>query len=214
MAEIRIIYAEPPELIVFSIKPHNSFYTLKHKSTAIEKSDILLDSDGNNMNVANIDEWVRLHTSNNHSVTTLSDLAEAFKDGYSKAYGIEDILDCGQIVFHIIKDLLYYGGYASKYADVFDIESIPASLLRERLRDEVRNSHENISPKRVARFINVCLHNGLNDTVSILEKILDKLHADGHIEHVDSSAYDNEIKQAIRNRLLKVFTKHEQENKA
>jgi hypothetical protein len=207
---LKIKYADPPEFIVFSIAPHRRIYALTHKSTAIERRDFLVEIGKEPINAPNIDEWIRINTNNQHSLQTLLDLAEAFRDGYDKAYGIDDIYECGRTVFYIMKDLMYHNGYASKYADMFDIESTPHGELRAKIREEILNNKDDISSKRISRYINVCLHNNLNEAVKILEKVLDRLHEPDDIDFPDSTAYDAEIKKSIIDKLSKAYTRHKQ----
>lgn len=209
MSEIKIKYADPPEIIVFSISPHSTRYVLVHKETAVGQSYQLFNADKGPIKADNIDEWIRLHTANNHSLGTLSDLSEAFKAGQRRAYSINDLIQCADLAFNITKELLYQNGYASKYADLYDIESTPASELRDKMKRELRN-RDNLSVTRLERFRSACLHNDMNDTVEILDKVLDNLGQGSVSEHPNSYDYDIEIKDIIYHRLRKRFKKHDE----
>lgn len=205
MQNIKIIYAEPPNLTVFTLRPHETTYILKHEQTAMRQQNQLFDSNQGKINTDNVDEWIRINTKNNYNLSNIIDLSYAFRSGYDNAYGIEDIRQVAHDVFFIVKHALFHNGYAAKYADIFDIESIPLSKLKTTIREDI---NEDTPTDRISRYVNACMHNELRETAEVLEKILERMNSGTSVSMPDSTSYDNEILHTVSNKINKSFKKH------
>jgi hypothetical protein len=208
MLGIEITYTEYPDSIIFKIGPNG--YVLIHNSTGNQYPYDLFHVGYGQIETANVDEWIALHTGGHCSLDILLSLAKAHSSGRESAYSLLDIESCADTIFKHLRSRLFVDGFAGRYADTCDIECMSMTDLREALQiASTMNVKERI-PNRADRFRHVCEKNGYTDMAIAWERILSRWGCGKTTKREDANtpALDDELSSEIRKLVRSEFDKH------
>jgi len=201
MHDVKIEYAEPPHLIVFSID--GVTYTLKTEPSAMKLPHSLTQ---NNVPIAtaNVNNWIAQQTSGHYSLPILVAMAESFAAGKRDAYTLDDLIACGVMTFEVMRSKLFEDGLAGRYSEIFDIECLPT----RKLDAAIHKTGQGETESRINRYIKVCLSANRQDLADAWTRILEHKNF-GHIKYIriETPDLDDPIRRSIEAAIRKRFRK-------
>jgi hypothetical protein len=189
-------------LIVFEL--NDRIYTLKQESSAIRIPFALYEM-GRDLDIHNIDSWLFINSRGQCSYATFTQLAAAFVAGRNDAYQLDDMVACGKLVFEYIRNKLFVDGLAGKYAESFDIECMPVSVIGTKLKEAISKPEER-SYNRAVRFRNVCERNGWDALAAGWSRLLSFIEPT-EIKKKQFPIIDEQLKTSVERLVREHFTR-------
>lgn len=162
------------DVVAFTI--HADLYYL-----VLIETPCILDAKLNQLQIPNIDIWLQANTAHRYSLTSIRDMAEAFRRGAASAYTYADVLEvCGRTVKQV-RELLFVGGAIADYANHFWIEilnqvriSKVCTSIRDRFQEIRLKVGDEVLYNDLCRLWKLCRMRWPNDA-AVLERLIKRL---------------------------------------